>query len=646
MFDVIESDVPMFKRSPFFVLFVFILSVVTVVAQVSSCPALVEQALIAVGDNCADLDRNSACYGYNQVEATFSQEFPSDHFSQPADRTGLISLDSLVTAPLDLINDRWGVAVMNIQANLPNTVPGQGVIMMLVGDAEIRNDVPADEANVISNPLSTATLQETTVFASASTSGEILTTISANEIVLVDALNTTRTMLRMVNDGTIGWIESNRVARLAAMDNLPIVGGSHPTPMQAFYLSTGIGQSDCSEADSMIAVQSPEHITVDLTVNGIDIRVGSLITFQNLDQNILNLTVHRGAVTTVFGNTINAGQSAFGVINPEPGQGGTIVAWGDPVPASEKDLKLGETAQMGINQVAANNGWDERSIEETESEPESQSQSGEIIHIVAVGETLFGIGRQYDASLPAIVARNGLTDPYILFVGQRLVIPNPGSGFVGLPSSGETAPQPTTPTDTTSVGTCDTLRLVSPLESVPTEAASYYWEGVEGTLQYQINIYDQATGLLMGTRYAAGGETSVVISAGELKVGGAMQWEVIAKLSNEVTCSTGLSQPITHSAPVQPEESETSTKGGFAIGWECTGYNELTVTWKNANDTDRIDFDITDDYGFVSSTTKRGESGSFKHSTSASIIKSVKARTSSGQDASLSGNKDCFGGGS
>jgi len=441
----------MFKRSPIYIVFVFLLGVMTVAAQVNSCPGLVEEALIAVGDNCANLDRNSACYGYNQVSASFLEEFPADYFSTPSDRTSLVHLDSLVTAPMDLINDRWGVAVMNIQANLPNTVPGQGVIMMLVGDAEVRNDVAPEDATEIADPISTATLQDTILYASPSPTAEAIATVSSNEIVLVDGFDSTLTRLRMVNDGIIGWVDSTHVARLAAMENLPIIGASRPSPMQAFYLSTGIGQSECTEADSMIAVQSPENITVDLTVNGVDIRVGSLVTFQNLDQNILNLTVHRGNVTTVFGNTIGAGESAFGVVNPDPTQGGTIIAWGDPVPASQNDLILGQVAQNGINQVAQKNGWEERSVEgssqQTPPPESSESPSGEIIHIVAAGETLFGIGRQYDASLPAIVARNGLSDPYTVFVGQSLVIPNPGSRFVGLPTSSQPVSQPSPSTE-------------------------------------------------------------------------------------------------------------------------------------------------------------------------------------------------------
>ena len=39
----------------------------------TSCPALVQQALDSVGGNCGDLARNSACYGYDDVLATFGE---------------------------------------------------------------------------------------------------------------------------------------------------------------------------------------------------------------------------------------------------------------------------------------------------------------------------------------------------------------------------------------------------------------------------------------------------------------------------------------------------------------------------------------------------------------------------------------------
>jgi LysM repeat protein len=46
-----------------------------------------------------------------------------------------------------------------------------------------------------------------------------------------------------------------------------------------------------------------------------------------------------------------------------------------------------------------------------------------VIHVVAWGETLFSIARQYSTSVDRIVAANGLADPTRIYAGQRLLIP-------------------------------------------------------------------------------------------------------------------------------------------------------------------------------------------------------------------------------
>ncbi len=48
---------------------------------------------------------------------------------------------------------------------------------------------------------------------------------------------------------------------------------------------------------------------------------------------------------------------------------------------------------------------------------------GGVTHVVAPGETLFSIGMQYGVGAEVIAAANGLTPPFIIQVGQELVIP-------------------------------------------------------------------------------------------------------------------------------------------------------------------------------------------------------------------------------
>ena len=61
--------------------------------------------------------------------------------------------------------------------------------------------------------------------------------------------------------------------------------------------------------------------------------------------------------------------------------------------------------------------------------------TGEQTYVVQRGDNLFRIALRYDTSISAIMTRNGITDPTVLSVGQQLVIPNPCSGYVGLPGS-------------------------------------------------------------------------------------------------------------------------------------------------------------------------------------------------------------------
>jgi LysM repeat protein len=120
-------------------------TVVIVQAQAETCPAIVEEALTPLGELCNPLDRNSACYGATMVESTtFTEPRPADFFAAPGDRAELGLLREIHPKPLDVATNTFGVAVLNLQANLPNTVPGQAVIFLLSGNARLTNEVPQD----------------------------------------------------------------------------------------------------------------------------------------------------------------------------------------------------------------------------------------------------------------------------------------------------------------------------------------------------------------------------------------------------------------------------------------------------------------------------------------------------------------------
>src|SRR4029079_2373272 len=100
-----------------------------------------------VGNNCADLEHNSACYGFNKLTASFNQSVDPNFFTRPSDRSDLATLQTIQTAPLDWGLGQWGIAVMNVQANVPDTLPGQAVTFLLMGDTQVENAVAASESS-------------------------------------------------------------------------------------------------------------------------------------------------------------------------------------------------------------------------------------------------------------------------------------------------------------------------------------------------------------------------------------------------------------------------------------------------------------------------------------------------------------------
>jgi LysM repeat protein len=132
----------MWKRI-FVTLLLLACSIAVVEAQTGEdCPQIVETALQSVGDLCSLLGRNSACYGSSMVNSTpIVQPPPNDFFAAPGDRSELLQFREINPQPLDELTGTFGAAVLNAQANLPNTLPGQGVIFLLMGDARITNEV-------------------------------------------------------------------------------------------------------------------------------------------------------------------------------------------------------------------------------------------------------------------------------------------------------------------------------------------------------------------------------------------------------------------------------------------------------------------------------------------------------------------------
>ncbi len=220
-----------------------------------------------------------------------------------------------------------------------------------------------------------------------------------------------------------GWSPGSKRTRSSdckLWTSLPRITIGQPYPLRAFSLTTGSAYAECASAEPLVAVQTPGDVPVNLTVNGVDIHVGSMVSFQQAHRGALSLTVHRGAVTTIYGQRINAGESAIGILSPAEDGSTSALAWSGSLPASEEEQARGERAQAAFNLASRANGWAEEQI---------ALPPGDVVHVVERGESVYSIARRYEASVADIIEANPDIDPRRIFVGNELLIPKAGSGF-------------------------------------------------------------------------------------------------------------------------------------------------------------------------------------------------------------------------
>jgi hypothetical protein len=313
--------------------------------QRGTCSSLVERALQAVGNSCSSLDNNSACYGYNQVDSTFYSEVDPGYFSSVSDQTELTQLQTIQTAPFDIGNDQWGIAVMNVQANVPNSLPGAAVTFLLIGDSTIENEVDPEAAFVPGEPVSILTADETIARSLPQVNANVVDTLTSGTELLADALDESGEWVRVLAADRDAWVEIAHLDGADALSDLPVFTATSQSPMQSFYFSTGLGAPTCSEAPDVVTVRSPENLRVNLTVNGAEIGIGSTISFKTDSEGRAVIVVQEGSMILPDGRVVETGETVEVILNED----GEIESFEEIRPATEEELNLGRVSELFFN---------------------------------------------------------------------------------------------------------------------------------------------------------------------------------------------------------------------------------------------------------------------------------------------------------
>ncbi|MBI5667075.1 MAG: SH3 domain-containing protein [Chloroflexi bacterium] len=320
-----------------------LLGVGGVLAQDNSCAVLVQQALGAVQDACVQTGRNQACYGNISLTATPRERAQDFTFEQQGDLVNVADIDTLRLQSLDPAENIWGIALMKVQANLPDTLPGQNVTFLLFGDVEIQNAVePTPEL---------ATMEITSggginVRGGPSTNYAVIGSLRAGETVVANGRNEDASWLRIQvpDSDALGWVFAELVTTEGDTDTLSVVEATDTeipfTPMQAFYFRTGVGETDCAEAPGDgILIQTPEGAgRINLRANDVDIQLASTAYLQAQPGAAMTVSVVEGlAQVTAQGATVTvpAGAKVEIPLDEDLKAAGEP---GDPVPYDETEL--------------------------------------------------------------------------------------------------------------------------------------------------------------------------------------------------------------------------------------------------------------------------------------------------------------------
>ncbi|NJL95421.1 MAG: SH3 domain-containing protein [Anaerolineae bacterium] len=268
--------------------------------QGDACSQIVQTLLEATREVCDGTGRNSACYGNFPAEAQPRADVSGFEFDTVGDVVNIADMASIRLSALDLANAQWGVALLEVQASIPDEVP-ENVTMILMGDVQVENQGQASATS-----LDVTALANINIRLGPGTEFTRIGRFENGQIARADGRSEDSTWLRIqLPDGALGWVATEFVTLGGDLQTLPPIQLDRllqPNfgPMQAFTFRTGSNDAPCESApDSGLTIQTPEGVgEVRLLMNEVVVNVGSTITFQTVDEDdgVLGIVarVHEG----------------------------------------------------------------------------------------------------------------------------------------------------------------------------------------------------------------------------------------------------------------------------------------------------------------------------------------------------------------
>jgi len=268
------------------------------IMQDGECTTFVKQALAATDKACINTGRNEACYGHISLDAQPQSQDPTFKFSEVGDRVDVARVSRLRLSPMDVKSDVWGVALLKVQADIPNDMPDTNVSVLVFGDVELENAIPDPVyAEVVVAGPSNANIRR-----QPSHRGFVISTLAPTTKVQAKGRSKDGAWLYIgLPEGKgSGWVRRSLMKSSEDLTKLKELDPSLTSygPMQAFYLQNGNKQTTCQNVpNDGILIQTPEGVAqVQLWINEVKIKLGSTAFIQaQPDNKTMTVTTLEGA---------------------------------------------------------------------------------------------------------------------------------------------------------------------------------------------------------------------------------------------------------------------------------------------------------------------------------------------------------------
>jgi hypothetical protein len=148
-----------------------------------------------------------------------------------------------------------------------------------------------------SQPIQVTAASAANLRSAPSKNGSVFVSVPAGTELPADATSVDKEWLRVVWETTVAWV-SKSVVNAAAndLDQLPVLTRTARSPMQSFYLTSTLSDVGCKQAPPLVVIQGPEDVSVDLTVNGVNINMASTLVLRLVNPQTLEITAVHGNI--------------------------------------------------------------------------------------------------------------------------------------------------------------------------------------------------------------------------------------------------------------------------------------------------------------------------------------------------------------